>query len=105
MFGAEPQKKWTAEEASEFEAYAAKRLHRMLVPALWATAIFAATVLSIGPFLHGHPLHAHWETVGKTLLLLAMVELLWFVLRWGYVYSAWQSARETRREMDIPEWG
>jgi len=103
MFGAEPQEKWTVEEAAEFDQYAAGRLRRMLVPALWATAIFGATVLAIGPFLYGHSLHAHWETVGKNLLRLAMLELPWFVLRWGYVYSAWQSARETRKEMGDPE--
>jgi hypothetical protein len=103
MFGAEPQEKWTKAEAAEFEVYAAERLHRMLVHALCATAIFTATVLAIWPFLAGHSLHAHWEVIGKNLLLLAMAELIWFVLRWGYVYSAWQAARETRKEMGDPE--
>ncbi len=52
MFGAEPQEKWTVAEAAEFDEYAAKRLRRMLVAALWATGVFAATVLAIGPFLY-----------------------------------------------------
>jgi hypothetical protein len=103
MFGAEPQERWTKEEAAEFDEYAAKTLRRMLVYALWTTGIFAATVLAIGPFLYGHSLHAHFESVGRPLLLLAMAELLYFVLRWGYVYSAWQSARETREEMGDAE--
>ena len=99
MFGAEPQEKWTAQEAVEFEAHAAERLHCMLKRAIWATAIFAITVLAIGPFLSGHSLHAHWARVGQNLLLLALGELFWIVLRWGSVYASWQSAREVRREM------
>jgi small-conductance mechanosensitive channel len=103
MFGVEPQEKWTKEEAAAFDAHAAKRLNRMLVHALWATAVFVATALATGPFLAGHSLHAHWETIGKNLLLLALVEWFWVVLRWGYVYSARQAARETRQEMGDPE--
>ncbi len=71
----------------------------MLKRAIWATAIFAITVLAIGPFLSGHSLHAHWARVGQNLLLLALGELFWIVLRWGSVYASWQSAREVRREM------
>ena len=71
MFGAEPQEKWTAQGAAEFEVYAAERLHRMMKRAIRATAIFAATLFAIGPFLSGHSLHAHWARVGQDLLLLA----------------------------------
>ena len=48
--------------------------------------------------LYGHSLHIYWETVGKYLVILAMGELLWIVLWWGFVYASWQSAREIRRE-------
>lgn len=103
MFGAEPQERWTLQEAAEFEAYAAERLHRMLRRAIWATTVFAATVLAVGPFLSGHSLHSHWARVGQNILLLALGELLWIVLWWGNVYAAWQSARDVRQEMADPE--
>ena len=99
MFGAEPLEKWTKEEAAEFETYASEQLRRMQVRALWATAVFALTLFATKPFLAGHSLHAHWIPVGQNLVLVAMCELPWIVLRWGYVYSAWQSAREVRYEM------
>ena len=98
MLETEPQEKWTGAERAEFEVSKSRRTRQMLRSALLATVIFAATVLAIIPFLEGHSLHSHWETVGKYLVLLAMAELLWFVLRWGYVWSSWQSARETLRE-------
>jgi len=98
MFGAEPQPNWTVEGKAEFEAYASEQTRRMMRSALIASAFFLATILGVIPFLAGHAFHAHWERVGKYLLLLAMAELLWFVCRWGMVYSAWQSAREVRNE-------
>ncbi len=98
MFGAEPQERGAQEEAAEFEAYAAKDLHHKLVRAGWATAVFVGTVLAIMPFLYGHSLHAYWDKIGKYLVILAMGELLWIVLWWGFAYSSWQSAREVRRE-------
>ena len=67
--------------------------------ARWATAVFIGTLLTVTPFLYGHSLHIYWEKVGKYLVILAMGELLWFVLWWGFVYASWQSAREIRREM------
>ena len=103
MFGAEPQERWTAEDRAEFDIYAAGRLRRMFRTAAWATAIFVTTIVAIIPFLAGHSLHLYWDGFGKYLIFVAEAELLWFVLRWGYVYSAWQSARETRREMSDPD--
>ena len=99
MFGAEPQEKWTVQEATEFEAEAAKDLFQKVIRAGWATAVFVGTMLAVTPFLYGHSLHAYWEKVGKYLVILAMSELLWIVLWWGFVYASWQSAREVRREM------
>lgn len=51
MFNAEPQEKLTAEEISEFEAYAAERLHATLRKASYAGILLLANVLCIVPFL------------------------------------------------------
>jgi hypothetical protein len=92
-----------SEEAAEFEAHVSARHPRLLMRAIWATAIFAATILAVIPFLEGNPLHRYWDSGGRYLLLVAMAELPWFVFRWGIVYSSWQSARETRREFSEPD--
>ena len=100
MFGSEPAERWTREEAAEFENYVAKRDRRFRIRAICMTVILGATVLLIGPFLKGHSLHSYRGNFGKYLLLLAMAELLLFVYFWGLVYASWQSAKETRREME-----
>jgi protein-S-isoprenylcysteine O-methyltransferase Ste14 len=97
MFGAEPQEKWTSEEAKEFEQYVAVQHRRTRRNAQWAGSCFLLNILLIVPFLYGHSLHSHWESFGKYLLLTAMASFLWFVIKAGFVWSSWQSARETRR--------
>ncbi len=98
MFGAEPQDTWTEQETIEFDQQASARLRKSLVSIILPTAIFPVTILLLIPFLAGHSLHRYWEGA-KYLLLAAFLELMWMLLRWGTVYSAWQSARETRKEM------
>jgi hypothetical protein len=99
MFGAEPSGRLTKHEMAAFNSHVAKQQRHMLVQAAWATAIFTITIIAIVSFLEGHSLHGYWDRIGKNLVLLAMGELFWFVLRWGYVYASYQAARDTRREM------
>jgi len=88
------------QELKDFDEHAAKRLRVAARGALKAFAVLAINILCIVPFLAGHSLHSHWETA-KYLVISALVFFLWFVLRMGSVWAAWQSARETRREFDI----
>jgi hypothetical protein len=102
MFGVEPQEQWSKEEFAEFEVYAAVRLKNMLRSGLWATYALLANILCVVPFLDGFPFHREWDIVGRYLVLAAMALLLLFVYRWGLVWAAWQSARETRTAFGEP---
>ncbi len=102
MFNVEPQEQWNANEAAEFEEYVQARHRKMRRAAIWAGAALLLNLLCIDPFLYGHSLHRYWDTTGKYLLLLAMAVFLWFVLRVAFVWTSWQSARDTRREFGDP---
>jgi hypothetical protein len=98
MFNVEPEEKLTAEDVAEFEAYAAECQRAAIKKALNAGIFLLVNVLCLIPFLAGHSLHSHWDRFGKYLIFPAELFFLWFVVRVGFVFSAWQSARETRRE-------
>lgn len=103
MFNVEPQEKWDAEEAADFEKHVAARLKRVKKAAAFAGVALFLDILGLIPFLYGHSLHHYWETIGKYLLWVAMALLLWFVYKVGLIWASWQSARETRREFGGPE--
>jgi hypothetical protein len=97
MFKAEPQVSWNAEEAAEFEQYAADQLKRTWISAGWAGAALILNTLCVIPFSKGHSFESYWHTA-RYLVILAMALFLWFTLRVAFVWSSWQTARETRRE-------
>jgi hypothetical protein len=97
VFNVEPQEQWDANEAAEFEKHAAKQLRKVVKDAVCAGGPLVLCILCIVPFAAGHPLHRYWERT-KFLIYVAEVLLVWFVIKAGFVWSAWQSARETRRE-------
>ncbi len=99
MFGAEPLEPWTKEEAAEFEQHVRARTRSLVRSAGWATATFALTVLAIEPFSAGHSLHRYADRGAKYLVFLAQGEMIWVVCWWGFVWSSWAAARETRQEM------
>src|SRR6266581_3196567 len=102
MFNVEPQEKWDAEEAAEFEKHAAARLKQTLKSAVWAGGSLLAYILCILPLLDGQSSHQKWEEMRKYLLLPALALFLWFVYKAALVYGSWQSSRETRREFGEP---
>jgi hypothetical protein len=57
MFNVEPQEKWDAEEAADFEKHAAAQLKRTTKAAAWAGGALFLNILGINPFLYGHSLH------------------------------------------------
>jgi hypothetical protein len=60
--------------------------------ALYASIAFFLSCAAVSPFLYGQPLHSHWESFGKYLVLLSMALLLPFVycvtmtfIEWNYL--------------------
>ena len=98
MFGAEPEERLTQQDIEEFEEHVAVRHVKVLRDALIAGALLLLNVLLLVPFLAGHFLHSHWESVGKFLLTTALGLFLWFVSKAGAVWASYQAAKETRRE-------
>lgn len=103
MFGAEAEERITPEELEEFERETrASQRHANRGAALAAGALLLNICLVI-PFLAGHPLHSHWEKIGKYLVSFAMVTLLWCVQKVGYAYASYEAAKEMRKGFRYPE--
>ena len=56
--------------------------------ALGAGAAFALSCAAVYPFLKGHVLHSHWESIGKYLVLLSMFLLLPFIICTGMAINS-----------------
>jgi hypothetical protein len=65
--------------------------------AFYATAAFFLSCASVSPFLYGHPLHAHWESFGKYLVLLSMALLVPFVVCVGIAANSWFFLRSLKK--------
>jgi hypothetical protein len=102
MFNVEPQVQWNAEEAAEFKQHAAELLKRTWLSAGWAGGALLLNILCIIPFSKGHAFESYWHTA-RYLVILAMALFWWFALKLAFVWSSWQSARETRREFGDPQ--
>jgi hypothetical protein len=101
LFNAEPEERMTQEEIAEFEKYVGERQKKLVKEAAWSIIALATCNLCLAPFLYGHSLHRYWA-VGRFLIPIAFLLLLWVVKRVGAVWASWQSARETRREFREP---
>jgi hypothetical protein len=105
LLNVEPQESWNAEDdaedAAEFERYAAKQLRKTVEGAAWVGGALLVCILCIVPFSARHSLHRYWERA-KFLVYLAEWLWVWFVVKVVFVWSAWQSARKTRREFGHP---
>jgi hypothetical protein len=65
--------------------------------ALCSTAAFFLSCALVYPFLAGQALHAHWESLGKYLLLLSMALLPVFACSAGLWWSAWSQLRDLEK--------
>jgi hypothetical protein len=85
------------------EELEAARQKARLVLQLWkrraaySTVAFILSCASVTPFLYGFPLHAHWDSFGKYLVLLSMGLLLPFVVCVGIAISSWIHVREMEK--------
>jgi hypothetical protein len=82
------------QEMLEVRQYAKEHIGLWRRRSLYSAVALMLTCASVYPFLEGHPLHRHWESFGKDLVLLSMAMLVVFVLCTGFFYSAWQALRD-----------
>lgn len=96
-----------ANEDAEFEARSARYLRKWKRATMWlGGALLLSIALSV-PFAYGYPLHAYWDSVGKTILVLSMILLLPFMYAAGMTFILWWSQRQTERmdrKMSMPGW-
>jgi hypothetical protein len=85
------------EEMLEVRQYARQRIVRWRRLAIYSTVAFLLSCAGIYPFLKGHSLHEHWESLGKYLVLLSTALLVVFVLCTGFLWSAWQALRDVEK--------
>jgi len=73
------------------------RTNRKFRRFLCATAVlgilFVAFAGAVIPFLKGHALYDSWESVGKYLLILAMLSWAAFLLSGGLTFGVWRYLR------------
>lgn len=76
---------------------AKERLGLWKTRALYATAAFFLSCASVVPFLYGHPLHSHWDSFGKYLVLLSMALLIPFAVSVGIAIDSWFFLRSVKK--------
>jgi len=89
-----------ADELFELRRYAGKQIRLWRKRALLSTFAFLLSCGSVYPFLAGHALHEHWDSLGKYLLMLSMGLLPVFVMCNGSWYNAWQALRDLERDFE-----
>jgi hypothetical protein len=65
--------------------------------AIITTFAFFLNCAAIVPFLYGHSLHNHWESIGKYLVMIEMVLLPACLFCCAGAYINWYSIRGTRK--------
>lgn len=87
----------TGEELAVARQNARSMLQLWKRRAVYSTTAFLLSCASVTPLLYGYPLHAHWDSFGKYLVLLSMGLLLPFVVCVGIAISSWMHVREMER--------
>lgn len=85
------------QEMSEVRQYARERISLWRRRSIYSTVALLLSCACAYPFLEGRPLHEHWESFGKYLVLVSMALLVVFVLCTGFFYSAWQALRDVEK--------
>jgi|SRR5580700_10454059 hypothetical protein len=85
------------EELIEVREYANERIRLWRKRSLYSGIALFLSCASVGPFLRGHSLHAHWDSFGKYLVLLSMGLLVVFVYCTGLAWSAWMALRDVTK--------
>ena len=87
-------------EIAEAVDYAKTRLRLHLRRFLYSTTVLVICCASVAPFLAGHSLHSYWQSIGRFLLLLPMGAWLAFVMFAGFVWSAWKSLNDLKKDQN-----
>lgn len=83
----------TKEEVAAAQQDARRLLRLWKKRSLYAGGALFLSCGSVVPFLYGHPLHSHWESFGKYLVLLSMALLIPFVICVGIAINSWTYLR------------
>jgi hypothetical protein len=82
-----------ARKDEEAEARTAIKLKRFYIAAIVSGSLLFLTVVAVIPFLAGHSLHEHWESIGQYLVMLAMGLLPVFMLTAALAFGLWRNLR------------
>jgi hypothetical protein len=88
----------SGEDMTEFRHHAQTVIRLWRTRACYSTLVLVLGCASVYPFLAGHSLHVHWDSIGKYLLLLSMGLLVVFVYSCAMWYSAWQALHDVEKE-------
>jgi ABC-type Co2+ transport system permease subunit len=81
----------------EMEVRTARKLRKLQRAAIVLGTMLGATVAAVTPFLKGHSFHGSWDSMGKYLVMLAMVLLPAFMLTAALTYGLWNYLRNMRK--------
>jgi hypothetical protein len=84
-------------EIAEVRHYAWELIRLWRTRTIYSTLALFLSCALVYPFLAGHSLHAHWESIGKRLLLLPMALLVVLAYCLGLLLSARMALREVER--------
>jgi hypothetical protein len=85
------------EEMVEIRQYAGERIGLWRKRSIYSTVALLLSCASVYPFLEGHTLHQHWESLGKYLIFVSMALLVVWVYCAGLWWSAWQALRDVEK--------
>jgi hypothetical protein len=69
---------------------------------LYAAIALLFSFALVHPFLEGHALHAYWDSLGKYLIIVAMICFVPFVYCLLLLWGAWTSMRDLRNRESGP---
>ncbi len=84
-------------QSEEVETRIDRRLRKWTYATIILGSALSIAIASTVPFLYGHSLHDHWESVGKRVLALSMGLFLVFVWTAGITFAMWEYSRDMKR--------
>lgn len=86
-----------ARRDEEMENRTARKLRKLQRATVALGILLGATVAAVPPFLKGHSLHDSWDSIGKYLVMLAMLLLPAFMLTAALTYGLWNYLRNMKK--------
>jgi hypothetical protein len=86
-----------AKDDAELEVKIIQKLRNWKRATIYLGVALFASVASVVPFLAGHSLHDHWDSIGKNMVLLSMILLPAFCFAAGTAYNMWSYLRSIQK--------